>query len=246
MMLFPYAHTMKKLTIECKNLVRYLGKDEARHKVLDGVSLKAYAGKVYSIIGPSGCGKSTMLYLLGLLDKPEEGEIFVGDVKTSSLSDSKLARLRNRSMGFVFQFHFLIKEFTAAENVMLPMKKLGVWSEKKMRDRAHYLLDEVGLGKKVDRRANHLSGGEQQRVAIARSLANQPSIILADEPTGNLDSANSDRVFDLMRKIVHEENLTLILVTHNPEIAERSDYTMEMEDGKIGKITELKVKVKTE
>ncbi len=136
-------------------------------------------------------------------------------------------------MGFVFQFHFLIKEFTALENVMLPMKKLGRLSESDMRERGYHLLEEVGLYEKADRFTNHLSGGEQQRVAIARALANQPRVMLADEPTGNLDSKNSDRVFALLRRLVDEENLALVMVTHNPEIAALCDTTLRMEDGDI-------------
>jgi lipoprotein-releasing system ATP-binding protein len=199
--------------------------------VLKEVSLNVEPGLVYSIVGPSGCGKSTLLYLLGLLDRPDGGIIRLGSLDVSQISDEEATELRNRYLGFIFQFHFLINEFTALENVMLPMRKSGDKSAAVMRDRAHQLLKEVGLDNKVDRRANHLSGGEQQRVAVARALANSPSVVLADEPTGNLDSTNSHKVFDLMTRIAREENLSMLVVTHNPAIAQASDIVLRMEDG---------------
>jgi lipoprotein-releasing system ATP-binding protein len=218
-------------SLSCFDLVRTLGKDETLVQVLHSVHLELHAGQAYSIVGPSGCGKSTLLYLLGLLDRPDSGVIKVGDIDTTQLADEELTRLRNRELGFVFQFHFLIKEFSALENVMLPMTKAGKFQGAAARARGMDLLKAVGLESKANRRANHLSGGEQQRVAVARALANQPAILLADEPTGNLDSENSDRVFTLLKKIVHEEKLTLLVVTHNPEIAEASDYVLHMQDG---------------
>jgi lipoprotein-releasing system ATP-binding protein len=217
--------------ITCEGLVRYLGVDEARVQVLKTVSLQTQAGKVYSIMGPSGCGKSTLLYLLGLLDKPDAGKIWIGGQDVSRLSEREITELRNREIGFVFQFHFLIKEFTALENVMLPMRKAGTRSYNQMRDRARFLLKAVDLEEKVDRRTNHLSGGEQQRVAVARSLANSPRVVLADEPTGNLDSHNSERVFKVMTDMARKENLTMLVVTHNPHVAEASDEVLNMEDG---------------
>lgn len=218
-------------TLSCSNLVRYLGADEGRTQVLKGVSLNLYESTVYSIVGPSGCGKSTLLYLLGLLDTPDGGNIHINGKDVTHTPDHESTRIRNEHLGFVFQFHFLIKEFTALENVMLPMKRRGIYTQEEMLDRCHMLLKEVGLGNKAHRRTNHLSGGEQQRVAIGRALANSPKIILADEPTGNLDSYNSERVFNLLRRIVHHERLSLLVVTHNPNIAEMSDYILEMEDG---------------
>lgn len=195
--------------------------------------MEAHPRRMYSIVGQSGCGKSTLLYLLGLLDKPDAGKIWIAGNETTKLTEKQTTRMRNEMMGFVFQFHFLIKEFTALENVMLPMRKLGRLEDRAMRERGLHLLDEVGLAEKADRLTNHLSGGEQQRVAIARALANQPRVMLADEPTGNLDSKNSDRVFNLLRRVVEEENLALVMVTHNPEIAEQCDVTLQMEDGDI-------------
>jgi lipoprotein-releasing system ATP-binding protein len=219
------------IAVQCRNLHRYLGKDEGRVHVLRGVSLEARRGQVYAIVGPSGCGKSTLLYLLGLLDKPDDGEIEINGHLMSNTDDDARTAARGEHIGFVFQFHFLMLEFTALENVMMPMRKLGRLSEPEMEARARHLLDEVGLGEKAHRLGTHLSGGEQQRVAIARALANQPTILLADEPTGNLDVKNSAMVFDLLTKLAKEQGQAVVLVTHNPEIAQRCDVTLSMRDG---------------
>ncbi|HNW42111.1 MAG TPA: ABC transporter ATP-binding protein [Opitutaceae bacterium] len=210
---------------------RYLGQNEGRVHVLRGVSFEANRGQVYAIVGPSGCGKSTLLYLLGLLDKPDDGRIWINDKLMSNSSDAERTAARGEHIGFVFQFHFLMQEFTALENVMMPMRKLGRLTPEQMKDRAHKLLDSVGLGDKSHRLGNHLSGGEQQRVAVARALANQPAIILADEPTGNLDAANSAMIFDLLTKLAKENGQAVILVTHNPDIAQRCDHIRPMRDG---------------
>jgi lipoprotein-releasing system ATP-binding protein len=217
------------LALRCTDLHRYLGQGEGRVHVLKGVSFEARSGQVYAIVGPSGCGKSTLLYLLGLLDQPDRGSI---DGRLMSNSDD-LARTAARGVhiGFVFQFHFLMLEFSALENVMMPMRKLGRLAPNEMNERAHALLSSVGLGEKTRRLTTQLSGGEQQRVAIARALANQPSIILADEPTGNLDVKNSGMIFDLLTRLAKENGQAVILVTHNPEIAQRCDATRPMRDG---------------
>lgn len=199
--------------------------------VLKGVSFQARRGQVYAIVGPSGCGKSTLLYLLGLLDRPDGGEIEINGRVMSNHDDLARTAARGEHIGFVFQFHFLMLEFTALENVMMPMRKLGRLSPSAMRDRAHGLLDAVGLGAKTHRLGTQLSGGEQQRVAIARALANQPTILLADEPTGNLDVRNSNLVFDLLTRLAKENGQAVVLVTHNPEIAQRCDVTRPMRDG---------------
>ncbi|HTS17805.1 MAG TPA: ABC transporter ATP-binding protein [Verrucomicrobiae bacterium] len=219
--------------LACRGLHRYLGEFESRVHVLRGITLEVGVGSVHSIVGPSGCGKSTLLYVLGLLDTPDEGTIAIGGEDVSDLPDHELSAKRNELIGFVFQFHFLMNEFTAAENVMIPMRRLGRLSGKEMRERAGMLLDAVGLGNKLDRLANHLSGGEQQRVAIARSLANDPRILLADEPTGNLDTENSERVFRLLTELVKREQKALLLATHNPLVARSSDFIHEMKDGVI-------------
>ncbi len=217
--------------LKCVNLHKYLGSGEGRVHVLRGVGLTLYPGRIYSIVGPSGCGKSTLMYLLGLLDRPDDGEILLKGQSMSLVSDEERTAARNAHIGFVFQFHFLLSEFTALENLMLPMRKLRKYSESEMRDRAHTLLSEVGLGEKTHRLATQLSGGEQQRVAVARALANQPSVIFADEPTGNLDVKNSTMVFDLLRKLSHDHGQAILMVTHNPNLAELCDETLPMMDG---------------
>jgi lipoprotein-releasing system ATP-binding protein len=217
----------------CQDLERYLGEDESRVHALRGVSLEIELGTVHAVVGPSGCGKSTLLYLLGLLDTPDGGSITLGSETLSFLPDHELARRRNESIGFIFQFHFLMEDFSAQENVMIPMRRLGRHSLEEMQERAAGLLDVVDLGDKLQRPSRHLSGGEQQRVAIARALANDPRVILADEPTGNLDTRNSERAFELLKNLVHEGDKALLLVTHNPTIAEGCDWIHEMKDGRI-------------
>jgi len=220
-----------KVALRCSQLHRYLGKDEGRVHVLKGVTFEAMAGQVYAIVGPSGCGKSTLLYLLGLLDLPDSGEIWINGQLMSNSVDAVRTAARGEHIGFVFQFHFLMLEFTVLENVMMPMRKLGRLSPGEMEDRAARLLDSVGLGDKRHRLAVHLSGGEQQRVAIARALANQPTIILADEPTGNLDVTNAGIVFDILTRVAKENGQAVVLVSHNPEIAAKCDFTRPMRDG---------------
>jgi lipoprotein-releasing system ATP-binding protein len=220
-----------KLALRCANLHRYLGQGDGRVHVLKGVSFEAKRGEVYAIVGPSGCGKSTLLYLLGLLDQPDGGEIWIDGELMSNSEDSVRTAARGTHIGFVFQFHFLMLEFSALENVMMPMRKLGKLTPAAMADRARELLTAVGLGDKTHRLGTQLSGGEQQRVAVARALANQPSIILADEPTGNLDVKNSGIVFDLLTRLAKENGQAVILVTHNPEIANRCDVIRPMRDG---------------
>ena len=220
-----------ELALRCDGLHRYLGQDDARVHVLKGVSFEARRGEVYAIVGPSGCGKSTLLYLLGLLDRPDGGEIEINGQLMSTSDDVARTAARCEHIGFVFQFHFLMLEFSALDNVMMPMRKLGRLSQQEMVERAHSLLSSVGLGDKTHRLGTQLSGGEQQRVAVARALANQPSIILADEPTGNLDVKNSGLVFDLLTRLAKENGQAVVLVTHNPEIAARCDFTRPMRDG---------------
>jgi lipoprotein-releasing system ATP-binding protein len=220
-----------ELALRCGGLHRYLGQGEGRVHVLKGVSFEAQRGQVYAIVGPSGCGKSTLLYLLGLLDQPDEGTIEINGKVMSNSDDAARTAARGAHIGFVFQFHFLMLEFSALDNVLMPMRKLARWSPDEMKARAHALLDSVGLGAKTHRLGTQLSGGEQQRVAIARALANEPTILLADEPTGNLDVKNSGLVFDLLTKLAKEQGQAVILVTHNPEIAQRCDFTRPMRDG---------------
>jgi lipoprotein-releasing system ATP-binding protein len=219
------------VVLRCEGLHRYLGQDEARVHVLRGVSFEAKRGNVYAIVGPSGCGKSTLLYQLGLLDQPDGGQIWLDGELMSNSSDAARTAARNRHLGFVFQFHFLMLEFSALENVMMPLRKAGHLTQSQMEERARSLLESVGLGDKTHRLGNHLSGGEQQRVAVARALANEPSVILADEPTGNLDQKNSNLVFNLLTRLAKENDQAIVLVTHNPEIAKRCDFIRPMRDG---------------
>jgi lipoprotein-releasing system ATP-binding protein len=222
-----------EVCLSCEGVERYLGEEEERVHALRGVSLEVEAGSVHGVVGPSGCGKSSLLYILGLLDLPDAGRVAIESEPVSQLSDDELAQKRSKFIGFIFQFHFLMEDFTAEENVMIPMRKLGQLSDAQMRDRAADLLDGVGLGDKLRRPSRHLSGGEQQRVAIARALANDPRVILADEPTGNLDTGNSERAFELLQNLVHERGKALLLATHNPAIAEACDWIHEMKDGRI-------------
>jgi lipoprotein-releasing system ATP-binding protein len=221
------------ISLSCRDVERYLGEEEERVHALRGVSVNVEAGSLHAVVGPSGCGKSTLLYILGLLDKPDAGSVEIAATPILHLSDEELARRRNELIGFIFQFHFLMEDFTAQENVMIPMRRLGQMNETEMRERAAGLLEGVDLGSKLRRPSRHLSGGEQQRVAIARALANDPQVILADEPTGNLDTANSQRAFELLANIVREREKALLLVTHNRFIADACDWVHEMKDGRI-------------
>ena len=221
------------ISLSCRDLERYLGQEEERVHALRGVSLDLEAGSLHAVVGPSGCGKSTLLYILGLLDEPDAGTLQIASTQISHLRDEELARRRNELIGFIFQFHFLMEDFTAQENVMIPMRRLGKMSEEEMAERAATLLEAVALGDKLRRQSRHLSGGEQQRVAIARALANDPQVILADEPTGNLDTDNSQRAFELLTQIVREREKALLLVTHNRFIADACDWVHEMKDGRI-------------
>ena len=222
-----------EICLSCEALERYLGEEEERVHALRGVSLEIEAGSVHAVVGPSGCGKSTLLYVLGLLDLPDAGQVAIESEPVLHLSDDELAYKRNKFIGFIFQFHFLMEDFTAHENVMIPMRRLGQLSEEEMAERAARLLEAVALGDKLRRQSRHLSGGEQQRVAIARALANDPQVILADEPTGNLDTNNSQRAFELLAEIVRERERALLLVTHNRFIADACDWVHEMKDGLI-------------
>src|SRR5437879_9927849 len=201
------------ICLSCEAIERYLGEEEERVHALRGVSLDIETGSVHAVVGPSGCGKSTLLYVLGLLDSPDAGQVAIESEPVSHLSDDELAHKRSKFIGFIFQFHFLMEDFTAQENVMIPMRKLGQLSDAQMRERAADLLKAVGLRDKLRRPSRHLSVGEQQRVAIARALANDPRVILADEPTATLDTANSERAFELLQNIVQKGGNALLLAT---------------------------------
>jgi len=221
-----------KELLRAENLRHSFTEGSQKTEVLKGVSLQVCAGETTAVVGPSGCGKSTLLYLLGLLDRPESGKIFLNNSEVSDSSDQERTVLRNSSIGFIFQFHFLIKELTAIENVALPLRKSGI-CEKEAQERSFAVLEKLGLGTKSLRFANKLSGGEQQRVAIARAMVNSPSLILADEPTGNLDTENSENVFAVIQELAESENLGVLIVTHNSELALKTNKLIRMKDGLI-------------
>lgn len=201
-------------------------------RVLRGVDLSVGRGEAVAIVGHSGAGKSTLLHLLGALDRPSSGIVRVGGEALAERSDVELAELRNRRIGFVFQFHHLLREFTALENVMMPMM-IGGESPRAARGRAEELLEAVGLQDRTHHGPNELSGGEQQRVAVARALANRPDVLLADEPSGNLDRHTSLLLHDMLFRIREEQQLAMVLVTHNLELAGRADRMLTLEDGRI-------------
>ncbi len=219
--------------LEARNVERTLGSGDAASRILKGVDLTIHRDEYVSIVGQSGSGKSTLLYLLGGLDRPDPGQVFIDGRDTRTLGDTDLAVLRNEKIGFVFQFHYLLKEFTAQENVALPALKRGRLSRSQALDRAAELLTRFGLAEKVKRRANRLSGGEQQRVAIARALANEPAVLLADEPTGNLDKRNSELVADLFAEIAATGRQAIAMVTHDLALAQRARRVVTMEDGNV-------------
>ncbi len=231
-----------EIILETKNLSKSYVQGEKEIKVLKEINLRIEKGEVYSILGPSGAGKSTLLHIIGAIEKPSKGEIFFAGENINGVNRNQLADLRNKEMGFVFQFHYLLPEFNALEKVLIPgliglknnLVKLNKKSEKiEIRERALKLLNEVGLQNRIDHRPRELSGGEQQRVAVARALINNPSLILADEPTGNLDKETGEKVYQLLLELNKKKNVTLVVVTHNQELAKYSNQVIYLEDGKI-------------
>jgi lipoprotein-releasing system ATP-binding protein len=210
----------------------YRGGDGAVLRVLDDVSLEVDRGQMVAVVGASGAGKSTLLHVLGALERPTRGEVWIGGEPIAALSDEALAAVRNRSVGFVFQFHHLLREFSALENVMVPQRILGV-DPAEARQRAAALLDLVGLGARAHHRPAALSGGEQQRTAVARALAAGPDVLLADEPSGNLDHANAERLHDLFADVAHTLGTALVVVTHNRSLAERADRVLRLSEGRL-------------
>ncbi|HNH89728.1 MAG TPA: ABC transporter ATP-binding protein [Thiobacillaceae bacterium] len=202
-------------------------------EVLHGIDLALDPGEFAALIGPSGSGKSTLLHIIGLLERPTSGRILIAGREIGRLDEAGMTELRGRTLGFVFQFHHLLPEFSALENVMMPILIEAGRPGKAMRDRARWLLGKVGLGDAVDKRPSALSGGMQQRVAIARALAMNPPLVLADEPTGNLDSHTADDIFALMREFNREEGAAFLVVTHDPRLAARCDRRVELMDGQI-------------
>lgn len=202
-------------------------------EVLHDIDLVLHRREFVALIGPSGSGKSTLLNIIGLLDRPTRGRLFIEGHETSKLNDAEITKLRGHSIGFVFQYHYLISAFTALENVMMPLLVEDGFPSEPMRQRAQELLAQVGLSAWQNNPANNMSGGQQQRVAIARALAMKPALILADEPTGNLDSKSADAAFEMMRKVNETSGTAFLVVTHNMDLARRCDRVVELVDGHI-------------
>jgi lipoprotein-releasing system ATP-binding protein len=222
----------KRAVLSTVRLSKYFY-EPIKFKVLDNISFEAYEGEFLTLVGKSGSGKSTLLYCLSTMDTAYEGELFMLDHKVTGKKADALAMLRNKSIGFVFQFHYLLPEFTCLKNVMLPALKLGKYSKEEVEQRAYEKLEVLGLKDQALKPTSKLSGGQQQRVSIARALINDPQIIMCDEPTGNLDSKNTQIVFDIFKQIARDYNQTIIAVTHDLDFAKSSDRTIEMTDGKI-------------
>ncbi|MHB1864119.1 MAG: ABC transporter ATP-binding protein [Gemmatimonadaceae bacterium] len=219
------------MVLQASDLAKtYVGGDGGLLTVLDGVCLDVARGEMVAIVGASGAGKSTLLNLLGALDRPTRGEVRIDGQAVSGLDDDALSRLRNRRIGFVFQFHHLLREFSALENVMMPLR-LGGTETAAARVRAEVLLDRVGLSSRMHHRPAELSGGEQQRTAVARALAMDPTLVLADEPSGNLDHLNSERLHELLSSLARDLSIAMVVVTHNRSLASRADRVLLLEDG---------------
>lgn len=223
---------MSTKVLESTNINKYFHTAQTQH-VLKDVTFSVNTGDFTSIVGKSGCGKSTLLYILSTMDTDYSGELFIDGEPMRVKNDSELARVRNEKIGFVFQFHYLLNEFSVVRNVMIPGLKLGKYPEKELEERAMEKLKIFGIEDQARKKPNQLSGGQKQRVAIARALINDPIIIMGDEPTGNLDKKNSEIVFDLFQKLAREYQQTLLIVTHDMEFAKATDHVIEMEDGRI-------------
>jgi len=213
--------------IELRGVKKVIGQEE----ILKGIDIEIKKGEFVAIIGASGSGKSSILYIMGLLDRPTEGEVFFEEERIDFSEEEKISKIRNQKIGFVFQFHYLLPEFSLLENVMIPAIRLGMRREE-ARERAYELLKRLGLAGKENRKIYQISGGEMQRVAIARALINKPLVILADEPTGNLDSKNTQAVMDIFKDI-NSEGTTIVMVTHELELARQAHRIVEMKDGRI-------------
>lgn len=221
------------IVLEAVDLAKvYRGGDGGTITVLDGVNLQVLRGQMNAVVGSSGAGKSTLLHLLGALDQPTRGSVRIAGETLDGRNDDQLSAIRNRSVGFVFQFHHLLREFSALENVMMPMRIAG-WDDRRAAKRATELLERVGLGGRVDHKPAALSGGEQQRTAVARALALDPAVLLADEPSGNLDHHNSERLHDLFVELARDLEIAMVIATHNRSLAARADRVMLLEDGRL-------------
>jgi lipoprotein-releasing system ATP-binding protein len=223
---------MESVILKAAGISKYFH-DPVSVQVLKDVSFSVNKAEFISVIGKSGCGKSTLLYILSTMDTDYEGDLWIDGVQMRTKTEAELARVRNEKIGFVFQFHYLLNEFSVLRNVMLPGLKLGIHSEKEVEHRAYEKLKILGIENEALKSPNQLSGGQKQRVAIARALINDPIIIMGDEPTGNLDKKNSDIVFNIFQELTSVYNQSLLIVTHDNEFAERTHRIIEMEDGRI-------------
>jgi lipoprotein-releasing system ATP-binding protein len=223
---------MSDPTLALRGVTRTFRQGERALKVLRGVDITLTRGEMVALVGPSGAGKSTLLHIAGLLERPDGGSVEVGGVACSTLSDADRTRIRRDTVGFVYQFHHLLPEFSALENVMLPQLIAGL-SKREARERARQLLAMVGLAERASHRPGRLSGGEQQRVAIVRAIANVPRVLLADEPTGNLDPSTAEGVFGQLHKLVKATGLSALIATHNLDLAQRMDRILELRDGTV-------------
>ena len=221
---------MNNYLLECQNINKFYQEGENQTQVLKGVSFAMKPQELVAIVGSSGSGKSTLLHTLGGLDQPSSGEVFIKGQSLQKASESELAKLRNQNLGFVYQFHHLMADFTALENVMMPML-IGRQNKTEAKDRAEKILGSVGLSHRITHRPSALSGGERQRVAIARALVNNPALVLADEPTGNLDHKTTESIFELIQTLNAEQNIAFLLVTHDMLLAQKLSRCLTMQDG---------------
>lgn len=226
------ANGLTQTPMQLKAVTRTFRQGDSELQVLRGVDLVMNSGELVALVGPSGSGKSTMLQIAGLLERPTGGDVEIDGASCGRLGDKARTLMRRNKLGFIYQHHHLLREFSALENVMVPQLIDGR-SKSDARDRARELLDRVGLSHRLSHRPSRLSGGEQQRVAVARSLANRPSLLLADEPTGNLDSETGDGVFEMLLELVRETGMAALIATHNTELAERMDRVVAMRDGRL-------------
>jgi lipoprotein-releasing system ATP-binding protein len=223
---------MSNIILKAEGIVKYFY-EPVKFKALNGISFEISKGEFTTMVGKSGCGKSTLLYILSTMDTDYEGILSIDGEKTTGLSLNRLAAIRNEKIGFVFQFHYLLPEFSCLKNVMLPALKLGKYSRQEIEERAYQKIDMLGLKEQALKPASKLSGGQQQRIAIARALINEPLLIMGDEPTGNLDSKNTRIVFDIFKQLTQEFGQTILAVTHDDDFAANSDRVIEMQDGTI-------------